>query len=138
MFALLIPGSTVMLGQKLSGLTIIGKDIGVKSISEQQVMDAFRAKNNLWSNGRALTVCLPESQSSDAAEVCFKLYGKSVSEVKKFWLSQVFQGRSRSPFFFESDREMLDFIAKTPGAIGAFINDKAIAIPADLQLQITP
>jgi hypothetical protein len=133
----------VLLGQQLcaqrfAGLTVIGNNLGSKSFTEQQIIDAFKAKNNFWSNGKALAVCLPETKTSDATPVCSKIYAKTVSEVQKFWLSQVFQGRSRSPHFFETDQEMIDFIAKTPGAIGAFVNDKNIAVPTELTLQINP
>jgi len=130
--------SQPLYSQRLSGLTIIGNNLGSKSFSEQQVIDAFKAKNNFWSNGKALAVCLPETKTTDATPVCSKLYAKSVSEVQKFWLSQVFQGRSRAPHFFETDQEMIDFVQKTPGAIGAFVNEKNIAIPAELNLQINP
>jgi hypothetical protein len=124
--------------QRFAGITIIGNNLGSKSFTEQQIVDAFKAKNNFWSNGKALAVCLPETKTSDATPVCSKIYAKTVSEVQKFWLSQVFQGRSRSPHFFEKDQDMIDFIAKTPGAIGAFVNDKNIAVPAELTLQINP
>jgi hypothetical protein len=124
--------------QSLSGLTFIGNNLGTSSLKEQEVKDAFKAKNNFWPNGKTLTVCLPETNSSDATEVSRKIYGKTVSEVQKFWLSQVFQGRSRSPMFFESDEDMIAFITKTPGAIGAFVNDKGLSVPKELTLQILP
>ena len=129
---------SLAMGQSLNGLTIIGNNLGSTSLNELQVKDAFKAKNNFWSNGKSLTVCLPETKSSDAAEVSRKLYNKTVSEVQKFWLSQVFQGRSRSPMFFESDEEMMNYVAKTPGAIGAFVNEKGLSIPKELSLQILP
>jgi len=129
---------SLAIGQSLNGLTIIGNNLGSTSLNELQVKDAFKAKNNFWPNGKSLTVCLPETKSSDAAEVSRKLYNKTVSEVQKFWLSQVFQGRSRSPMFFESDEEMINYVAKTPGAIGAFVNEKGLSIPKELSLQILP
>jgi ABC-type phosphate transport system substrate-binding protein len=123
--------------QALSGLTIIANNIGTKSMKEQQVIDAFKAKNNLWSNGKAVAVCLPPTESSDASEISRKIYGKSVSEVQKFWLAIVFQGRSRSPHFAESDQDLIKYISQTPGAIGAFVNEKGLPIPAELSLQIS-
>lgn len=137
MLGLLLCGQE-LLSQRLSGLTIVGNNLGSKSFSEQQVIDAFKARNNFWSNGKALAVCLPETKSTDATVVCSKVYAKTVSEVQKFWLSQVFQGRSRAPHFFETDQEMIEFIQKTPGAIGAFVNEKNINIPSELTLQINP
>lgn len=130
--------SSSAMGQSLAGLTFIGNNLGTSSLKEQEVKDAFKAKNNFWPNGKALTVCLPETNSPDALDVSRKVYGKTVTEVQKFWLSQVFQGRSRSPMFFESDEEMIGYIAKTPGAIGAFINEKSLSIPKELSLQILP
>jgi hypothetical protein len=124
--------------QSLGGLTFIGNNLGTSSLKEQEVKDAFKAKNNFWPNGKTLTVCLPETNSSDAGDVSRKVYGKTVSDVQKFWLSQVFQGRSRSPIFFESDEEMIAYIAKTPGAIGVFVNEKGLSIPKELTLQILP
>jgi hypothetical protein len=137
LMALLFIGREVD-AQRLAGLTIIGNNLGSKSFSEQQVIDAFKAKNNFWSNGKALSVCLPETKTADATPVCSKVYGKTVAEVQKFWLSQVFQGRSRAPHFLETDQDMIDFVLKTPGAIGAFVNEKNIAVPAELTLQINP
>jgi hypothetical protein len=130
--------SQALLSQRLTGLTIIGNNLGSRTFTEQQVIDAFKAKNNFWSNGKALSICLPETKTTDATPVCSKVYLKSVAEVQKFWLSQVFQGRSRAPHFFETDQDMIDFIQKTPGAIGAFVNEKNIAIPTELTLQINP
>jgi hypothetical protein len=137
MLGLLLCGQE-LLSQRLAGLTIVGNNLGSKSFSEQQVIDAFKARNNFWSNGKALVVCLPETKSTDASVVCSKVYAKTVSEVQKFWLSQVFQGRSRAPQFFETDQEMIEFIQKTPGAIGAFVNEKNIDVPSELTLQIKP
>ena len=79
----------VLLGQQLcaqrfAGLTVIGNNLGSKSFTEQQIIDAFKAKNNFWSNGKALAVCLPETKTSDATLVCSKIYAKTVSEVQKF------------------------------------------------------
>ena len=130
--------SSSALAQSLGGLTFIGNNLGTSSLKEQEVKDAFKAKNNFWPNGKTLTVCLPETNSSDAPDVSRKIYGKTVSEVQKFWLSQVFQGRSRSPVFFESDEEMIAYVTKTPGAIGAFVNEKGLTVPKELTLQILP
>ena len=123
-------------GQRTAGITFIGKELGVVTLTEQEVIDVFKAKKSLWSNGKSVFICLPETKSSDASDVCSKIYGKTASEVQKFWLTQVFQGRSRAPHFFESDQSMIDFVAKNPGAIGVFINEEGLKVPAELLIQI--
>jgi hypothetical protein len=138
---LLIVGLLLQIGlslraQNLTGITVIGNNLGLKSMSEQQTIEYFKARNNLWPSNKPVLVCLPATQSTEAVEVCSKIYGKTVTEVQKFWLAEVFKGRSRSPHFAESDEEMIEFVKKNPGAIGAFINERGLAIPQELQLQI--
>lgn len=137
-FSMLFMAGLNLCGQRFAGIVVIGNNLGSINLSEQQVTEAFKAKNNFWPNGKALSVCLPETQSTDAYVVCSGIYGKSVAEVQKFWLSQVFQGRSRAPHFFDTDAEMIEFISKTPGAIGAFVNERNLSIPSELLLQINP
>jgi hypothetical protein len=137
MMGLLMQISFVARAQSLSGITFIGNSLGVKSFSEQQVVEYFKAKKNLWPSNKAVIVCLPATQSAESAEICSKLYGKSVNEVQKFWLAEVFKGRSRSPYFGDADEDIIEYVKKNPGAIGAFINERALTIPPDLQLQIT-
>jgi hypothetical protein len=123
-------------GQNLSGITVIGNNTGLKSISEQTAIEYFKARNNLWPSNKAVIICLPSTQSAEAAEVCSKIYGKSATEVQKFWLAEVFKGRSRSPHFGESDEEIIDYVKRNPGAFAAFINERSLAIPPEIQLQI--
>jgi len=46
----------------------------------------------------------------------------------------VFQGRFNAPYFFNTDEETLNFIRKTPGAIG-FVSTSA-AVPEELLIKI--
>ena len=38
--------------------------------------------------------------------------------MQKFWLSLVFQGRNNPPVFLDSDKDIISYIEKNPGAIG--------------------
>jgi ABC-type phosphate transport system substrate-binding protein len=43
---------------------------------------------------------------------------KTPSQFKNYWRKQVFTGKSRAPRAFKSEKDLLAFVRKTPGAIG--------------------
>ena len=106
-----------------------GNVVGMTSMTNAKIQRVFTGKETLWKNGKTVVVCLPGTKSAKAQEVYTKVYNKSVKEVQKFWLSLVFQGRAKSPVFFDSEQEMVDFVKRTPGAIGVFSADKKNLIP---------
>ena len=113
-----------------------GNDIGMSSISNDKVQRVFTGKETLWKNGKTVIICLPGTKSPKAQEVFTKVYNKSVKEVQKFWLSLVFQGRAKSPMFFDSEQEMVDFVKRTPGAIGVVTADKRSIVPSNLLITV--
>jgi hypothetical protein len=119
-----------------SELVVIGNSIGSSTLSEQQVRDIFRARSTFWKNGNPVIICLPQTRSKEAELVCRVLYGRTVNEVQKFWLSEVFQGRSRSPVFFENPKDLIDYIAKTKGAIGSVPVSFIKLVPSELVVVI--
>ena len=123
-----------VLGQdtELWDLVVVGNDIGTERLTEKELRDHMNAKRNFWKNGRAVVVVLPAPKSPSASKVAEVIYGKSVTGMQKFWLSVVFQGRSNPPVFTDTDGEMVDYVRKTPGAIGVMSSD----VPGTLGLRI--
>ncbi|MEN9334156.1 MAG: hypothetical protein RLY35_1336 [Bacteroidota bacterium] len=114
-----------------------GQDLGMTSMTNAKVQRVFTGKETLWKNGKTVVICLPGTKSAKAQEVYTKVYGKSVKEVQKFWLSLVFQGRAKSPIFFDSEQEMVDYVKRTPGAIGVITADKKNLVPNGFMVTIT-
>jgi hypothetical protein len=107
-----------------------GNEVGMTSMTNTKIQRVFTGKETLWKNGKTVVICLPGTKSAKAQEVYTKVYNKSVKEVQKFWLSLVFQGRAKSPMFFDSEQEMVDYVKRTPGAIGVVTADKKSLIPS--------
>jgi len=114
-----------------------GNDLGLNAMPNAKVQRVFTGKETLWKNGKTVVICLPGTKSPKAEEIYSKVYNKSVKEVQKFWLSLVFQGRAKSPMFFDTDQEMVDYIKRTPGAIGVLSADKKSLVPSQQLLTIT-
>jgi ABC-type phosphate transport system substrate-binding protein len=99
-------------------LTIIGNKTGKVQLKPQEVRDIFRAKATTWPNKISVTIAIPSPQANAAEPVARLIYGTKPASVQKFWLLQVFQGRATPPNFFDTDQELIQFVQKTPGAIG--------------------
>lgn len=124
------------IAQDINDLRFIGNQTGKSAIGFDEIKDIYRAKYTLWQNKLPVIICLPNSQSAEAKEIYERIYSKSIEEVKKFWLAQVFQGRSRSPQFFNTPEDMISFVSKTPGAIGVLKANASLQIPSVIALQL--
>ena len=121
-----------------SDLIFMGNDVTNSDLSFSYVKDVFKARYSIWSNGKSITICLPASKSVHAEKVCREIYDKSVKDVQKFWLSIVFQGKAKSPYFFDTEKEMADFILKTPGAVGVITKSSGFNVPKNLIVKVNP
>jgi ABC-type phosphate transport system substrate-binding protein len=106
--------------QKLASddFVIIGNDIGIKTSSTAHIKSIFRSKYSSWNNGQSVIIVLPSKKNQSAASVSAYFYETTITGVQKFWLSQVFQGRSNPPVFQDTDEEIIRYVEKNPGAIG--------------------
>ena len=59
-----------------------------------------------------------------------------MSAVQKFWLSLVFQGRANPPVFLDDDSDIINYVRKTPGALGV-VSTNAQNIPKELLITVS-
>lgn len=132
----MLKGFELFAQQANNQFVFIGNNIGENSMTLTTIINVFKAKKTSWSNSAPVIIVLPSSKSPYAGEVSKYIYNTGFTSVQKFWLSEVFQGRSKPPVFFDSDEEIIQFIQKNEGAIGVIINDKQLNIPAKLIIKI--
>ena len=114
----------------------IANDIDFKTTTLKNIKAVFRGKYSSWKNNQNVIIVLPSTKSENASDVAKYLYETSVTGMQKFWLSQVFQGRSNPPIFLENDSEIIEYVRKNPGSIG-IVRSNAINIPNNLKIIIT-
>lgn len=124
-----------LFAQSSNSIIVIGNKIGFESTSMKELKQIFRGKYSNWKNNEQVTIVLPSSKSESAVKVAFTLYNTSVSSMQRYWLSLVFQGRFSAPVFLETDLEIIAYVKKTPGAIGAISID-AVGVPKNLIINI--
>jgi ABC-type phosphate transport system substrate-binding protein len=129
----LFAGSFSLRAQTTWGeLSIIGNKTGLTQLKAQEARNIFRANTTTWPNKISVTIALPSPKSSSSEPVARLIYGTRPASVQKFWLSLVFQGRATPPNFFDTDQELIQFIQRTPGAIGVI--SSTTPIPATVSL----
>ena len=120
---------------QLGDFVVIGNNTGFKSTSKTTMKTIFKGKYSSWKNGESVTIVLPSTKSDNVDEIASLLYGLTVKGMQKYWLEQVFQGRSNAPVFLESDEEIVSYVKRNPGAIGIVRSNRLI--PQSLIIQIS-
>jgi hypothetical protein len=94
-------------------------------VLKNEASDYFLKKDTDWGDGTAV---LPVDLTVKEIQEAFsdQVHGRSRSSIKKYWQRQIFTGRGTPPPERASDREVLDFVSQTPGAIGYVSTDARI------------
>lgn len=118
----------------MGDLALIGNQTDFKIMKKNSVINVFKGRLDSWNNKLVVTVVLPSQKNENSTEVAKIIYGTTLKGMQKFWLSLVFQGRSKPPVFLDSDEEIIRFIQKTPGSIG-LINKNSDS-PNNLRIEV--
>jgi ABC-type phosphate transport system substrate-binding protein len=126
--------SIMVYSQTFSDYKVIGNTTGVTELTQAQVKSYFKGKYTLWGNSKSVKVVLHSSESTQAEKLAKLIFNTTHQGVKKYWLSLVFQGRANPPVYCDSDSEVLQYVKKTPGAIG--IIQVGTSCPSQYVIQI--
>jgi len=128
---LVLLGCTLLSGAKWVGP---GRGTGDFAFGQEAVLIAHpgvTAKN--WSDSELSSILLGKTAKwkSGTKVVLFNLKdgdlhgsfsqrftGKTASQYKIYWKKRVFTGKGKAPKTFRTESRMIDYVAKTPGAIG--------------------
>lgn len=94
----------------------------VTSLSRQELARLFLKKTTRWKDGAEVRAVDQSSRSAVRAAFTREILKSEglthLSAVEGYWRQQVFSGRGVPPPIKSSDADVLDFVAKNPGAIG--------------------
>ena len=113
--------------------TPIANDIGTDAISVKVLKTVFLGNKSLWSNGTKVTVVLTASDSENFESTAQWALGTDAFEYQKHWLSLVFQGRTNAPVLLSDENEVIEYVAKHPGAIGRLYSNSS---PKELEIEV--
>jgi len=114
---LLFSGSEIT--AQVSTLTVISNQNGSpSSLKFSELKSIFMGEQQRWKSGTKIIIALMKTTTPVGKNTSQKIYGMSSDELNKFWLALVFQGKAQAPNFFNSAKELENFVAQNPGAIG--------------------
>ena len=90
----------------------------MNSITTKELSGLFLKKTQTWPDGRTVVAVDLKLDSPLRAEFTSVVHGKKISSIKSYWQRQIFQGRAVPPMQKASEAEVLEFVAKVPGAVG--------------------
>jgi len=98
-------------------LIVVNKGAAVSKISAAQLRDIFTGATSRLDDGtRAVPVLL---KGGPAHEVFLRKHvGEQPEEFRTRWRKAVFTGQGSMPKEFDSEAALLEYVARTPGAIG--------------------
>jgi ABC-type phosphate transport system substrate-binding protein len=97
-------------------LVIANPSVKASQISKSELRDIFTGASASLGGSHVV----PALQKQGAAHEAFlaEFVGKSDAALSATWRSLVFSGQASMPKSVDSDGAMVDYVAKTPGAIG--------------------
>ncbi len=107
-------------------LIVIGnRSVPVSTLTEDEVKMIYLGKTKLWDNGqRVIFVRLGDDPTSERFLKHF--VKKNPGMFNKYWKKQVFTGGNNPPKEFDREKDLVQYVSQTKGAVG-YINSKSHA-----------
>jgi ABC-type phosphate transport system substrate-binding protein len=103
---------------------IAHKGVSTDAIGKQQLLDFYTGDDRRWDDGVPVTV-LDLKEKNEAKKALYQYLGKSTSRMKSIWIKRMLAGEGDPPEAMESEDEMLQKVASTPGAVG-FVSESKV------------
>ncbi|MFZ2491158.1 MAG: hypothetical protein WA208_06720 [Thermoanaerobaculia bacterium] len=116
---LLVAVAMLLLPVASSAATIvINSEVKTPVLDAENLERIYLGKKTLWESGQRIVPVLLNEDSPTSKQFLQNVLEKSVSQYRAYWKSRLFSGGGAVPKTFRSTEEVVDFVAKTPGAIG--------------------
>jgi len=92
-------------------------DAPADTLASERLLDFYTGDVQTW-NGTTTVVFFDLKPRNEIKKAFYHFLGKSPSRMKSIWMKRLLAGEGEPPQALKSNREMLDKVASTPGAIG--------------------
>lgn len=106
---------------------IVNASNEVSSLSQKEVSDYFMKKKTKWPSGIAVAPVDQSSSSKVREQFSQQIHGKSTGAIRNYWQQAAFSGSGTAPTEKASDSDVIEYVKKTPGAIGYISADANVS-----------
>ncbi len=97
---------------------IVHPDLNADDISIDDLRNIFLRRKTLWPNGVQISPMAQHPNSPARHYFDKHIFNRSPMALRAYWNQQIFSGRQLPPPERLNDKEVIDFVSATPGAIG--------------------
>jgi ABC-type phosphate transport system substrate-binding protein len=113
-----LTGVTSTLSAQNAFSVIVHESSPVTSLTTTELSRIFLKKTVRWSDGQTVQPADQAESSSVRRAFSQAVHGRPVPAIKVYWQQQIFAGLNVPPLEKASDREVMQFVAGNPAAIG--------------------
>lgn len=96
---------------------IAHKSVPLDEIDKSELLDIYTGDKSLWSDGKPVII-FDLKPKGDIRDTFYSFLEMSPTRIKTIWMKRMLSGDADPPEFLNSEEEMLQKVASTPGAIG--------------------
>ncbi len=98
-------------------VVVANPDVPVTDLAPRDARRIFLMRHRFWPHGQRIAPVNLPAASPLRHDFSVKLLGRSVRELSEYWNDLYFHG-TEPPAVLDSERAVLLYVARTPGAIG--------------------
>ena len=114
-----LPSSTAR-GASTQGAVriIVHPEVAVSSLSQAEIARIYLGKKTFWESGARISPSLLDEESPLTESFIEGNLKKTVRQYRAYWKRYLFSGQGTAPKTFASSKQVADFVAANPGAVG--------------------
>jgi ABC-type phosphate transport system substrate-binding protein len=89
-----------------------------ENITTSDLAAIYLGRKSSWESGRRIAPALPAERDSLTQSFIRDVLQKSANQYRSYWKRRLFSGGGGLPKTLRSTAEMLEYVERTPGAIG--------------------
>lgn len=93
-------------------------DLKLNSFERRELRNIFTLRRSVWPNGQSIQLVVLNTDSKIHEQFTEKHLGLLTYQVDRVWKRQIFSGAGLKPIEVDDFKQVIELVAKTPGAIG--------------------
>jgi ABC-type phosphate transport system substrate-binding protein len=111
---------------------IVHPDVDTAGLTQAEVSRIYLGKKTFWESGTRISPALLDEKSNVTEAFLEDNVKKTVRQYRAYWKKRLFSGQGTAPRAFSSSKQVADFVANNPGAIGvvdgSYVDDRVKVI----------
>ncbi|TDI47420.1 MAG: hypothetical protein E2P02_03245 [Acidobacteria bacterium] len=97
---------------------IVNTEVEVSSLSQADLARIYLGKKTFWESGSRISPSLLHEKSQLTKLFLEESVRKTVRQYRAYWKRRLFSGQGTAPKTFASSKQVANYVADNPGAIG--------------------